>query len=242
MKVNVALDRLVVLGDCHLGNPLFQRQPALLDFLRFQCDQRFNLCINGDLVDILQASLARIGRDVPDVFSRLREFKAKDLEVYYVVGNHDILLEQFLDDWHIFRVTPFLNVTSGSQHIRIEHGHIYDPDFVRSTRVYQFMAVIAGKILALYPKAYRIWQIFEKIRYRTSPSKDCISGENPSYREAAQMIMARGFDKVIFGHSHRAGEVEFDSDRRYVNCGSWLFEMPYVTIIDGVMNLQHWRQ
>lgn len=82
MKVNVTLDRLVVFGDCHLGNPLFYRQSQLLDFLRFHSDQKFNLFINGDLVDILQASLARIGRDVPDVFSRLREFKLNDLEVY----------------------------------------------------------------------------------------------------------------------------------------------------------------
>jgi UDP-2,3-diacylglucosamine pyrophosphatase LpxH len=214
----------------------------LLDFLRFHCDQKFNLCINGDLVDILQASMAKIGSDVPDVFSRLRDFKVNGLDVYYVVGNHDILLEQFLDDWHIFRVTPFLNVTSGSQRIRIEHGHIYDPDFIRSTGLYQFMAAFFGKVLAVYPKSYHLWQLFEKIRYRTNSYDDRISGENPSYGEAAEMIMARGFDKVIFGHSHKAGEVEFESDMRYINCGSWLFETPYVTIIDGEITLQHWRQ
>lgn len=104
------------------------------------------------------------------------------------------------------------------------------------------MGVVFGKILAVCPQAYRIWQIFEKIRYRATSHKNCIAGENPSYGEAAEMIMARGFDKVIFAQSHQAGEVEFGSDMRYINCGSWLFEMPYVTVIDGKIILRRWQE
>jgi UDP-2,3-diacylglucosamine pyrophosphatase LpxH len=94
----------------------------------------FSLCINGDGLDIVQMSPGTADTRAAVATAQLRRSPKPGLKVYYVVGNHDILIEHFLADWGGIVTVPFLNVRSGDLRIRIDHGHLHDEMFLRFPR------------------------------------------------------------------------------------------------------------
>lgn len=249
MLISVSEERLLVVSDVHLGNGMFRSRRPFVEFLNFAAQNGYNLCINGDGVDIIQTSIRQVSRDLGECAASLRKFRHRDLRVYYVVGNHDIVLENFLDDWEVLHVVPFLNVTSGTQRIRIEHGHIYDPAFVKYPGVYTVAMVIGGIALRIHPQVYRACDKFKDVLRRVfrleshSVSDDVelgerIPGEPPAFQQSAEEIAKHGFDYVLFGHTHCRGRVRLGSGAEYLNTGSWLFEPYYVEIDRGEVTMK----
>lgn len=247
MITSITEQRLVVVSDVHLGNRLFHARRPFLDFLRRVRKAGYGLCINGDGVDIIQTTLRQITRDLADCTTELRKFRQENLPVYYTVGNHDIVLEHFLDDWEIIRLAPFLNLSSGDQRIRIEHGHLYDDSFVNHPKIYVLSTLLGGAALRIHPKAYKLLEsgrpLLEGFGHlvgrlgghaEAEPEAEpgeTIPNEPKGFRERAHEISQHGFDAVIFGHTHHEGSITLGTGATYINTGSWLFE-PYFAEID----------
>lgn len=240
MIIDLNQPRLLIVSDLHVGNPYSLAGRALGAFFDYATRERFNVCINGDGFEILQASLATIANDSVDVMNRIRAHLDAGLKVYYVVGNHDIVLEHFLSNWVGLEITPFLNVTSGNVRIRVEHGHLYDPSFVKSPVFYEFVTRLAGPFLRLYPDVYRLWSLYENVKQRIANAFSGSLVQQSVYYEAADMLLRRGFDVVIFGHTHRPEDVTFGEGRRYVNSGNWVRGGSYVEIDNGTVSLKTW--
>src|SRR5690606_17487144 len=106
--------------------------------------------------------------------------------------------------------------------------------------MYEWMTRMAGPVLHLYPDVYRLWSMYEESKarvrrwYRRGPQHESI------YCESADMLLRRGFDVVIFGHTHQPLDVELAPGRRYVNSGNWMRGGSFVEIIDGQVELKHW--
>ena len=241
MTINVTSDRLVVISDLHLGNPYCETKDLTLSFLRWASEEGYDICINGDGLEIAQVSFARLARDVPDALMMLRTLLRAGSRIYYVVGNHDIALENFLNDWGQFIVSPFLNLESGGKRVRIEHGHLYDPFFIRHPRLYEMSTEAGGLLLRLHPGFYQGWMRLERFQsLRRARRGEAIVGESPAFAEAAREISHRGFDAVVFGHTHHVGRVDLGGGATYVNPGSWLLGTHYVEIIQGEVRLREW--
>jgi UDP-2,3-diacylglucosamine pyrophosphatase LpxH len=235
--------RLVVLSDLHLGNPFSSVRRRTVEFLDWAAREGIDICLNGDGFEVAQVSFARLTQDVPEVLRALKNAHARGSRVYYVVGNHDIVFEHFLSDWGFLRLAPFLNVRSGVARIRVEHGHLYDPFFVAYPRLYDFCTWLGGLALKISPGLYRQWIRFEKLRGRSFSrcGTSGISGEPASFYAAASNLEARGFDGVVFGHTHHAGQSSLPLGGRYLNPGSWMLGSKYVYIDDGVIELREYR-
>ena len=147
MIVDATLKRALVVSDLHIGNPFSDASRSFGSFLEYAERERFHVCINGDGLEILQTSFANLASDASDVIRRIRALIARGLSVYYVVGNHDIVLEHYLESWADIRICPFLNLRSGGRRIRVEHGHLYDPFFVNHPRLYESLTRAAGPLL-----------------------------------------------------------------------------------------------
>lgn len=240
MITSIVSDRLVVISDLHLGNPFSNAKKKVIPFLKWAAQEKFDVCINGDGLEIAQASFSKVAFEVPEFFRALGEFKKAGREVYYVTGNHDIALEHFLEDWGVMKVSPFLNVSSGDQRIRIEHGHIYDPFFVKFPVLYESLTHLAGLLLKLHPEFYRAWISFERWTSKLRAKKSGIIGEQPHFREAALELSRRGFDAIVFGHTHHAGVSALETGSTYLNAGSWMLTPHYVKIEKGVVSLVEW--
>jgi len=234
-------EKLVVISDLHLGNPFSQAKKMVLPFLRKKAAEGYDICINGDGLEIAQASFAKIAFEVPEFFRVLGDIRRKGREIYYITGNHDIALEHFLEDWGMMKVSPFLNVQSGDSRIRIEHGHVYDPFFVKNPVLYERLTHFAGYLLMIQPKIYHLWIRFERWKSKLRAKKTGIVGEHPSFREAASELSRRGFDVVVFGHTHHPGSVELENGSQYLNPGSWMLSTHYISIDQGQVALKEWQ-
>ena len=233
-------DRLIVVSDLHLGNPFCRAKNSLVEFLKWVCDQEVSLCINGDGLDIMQTSLVKLAQAIPEVFHQFRRIMARGCCVYYTIGNHDIVLEHLLDAWGGLRIVPFLNVHSGEKRIRIEHGHLYDPFYVKKPMVYEGLGKMAGYALQVVPDLYRIWAQYEEMRSRRHLEDEGIPGEAPAFFHAAETLMSRGFDAVVLGHTHHVGSASRGDGKVYVNAGSWLLEPHFVFIENGEISVDRW--
>jgi UDP-2,3-diacylglucosamine pyrophosphatase LpxH len=166
-----------------------------------------------------------------------------------------MVLEHFFEDWDLFTLAPFLNVTSGDLRVRIEHGHLYDPFFIKMPELYEIVTHIAGFFLSMTPWWYKFWMGLEKwwykfwmgfdkmlgyLRQRKTRKQNIVGivGEAPSISQAARRILDRGFDAVVFGHTHHPGEVDINN-LKYFNSGSWLLHTLYVEITDGTISLKN---
>jgi UDP-2,3-diacylglucosamine pyrophosphatase LpxH len=231
-------DRLVVISDLHLGNPFSNSKKKVIPFLKWAAKEKYDVCINGDGLEIAQSSFSKVAFEVPEFLRALSELRRAGREVYYITGNHDIALEHFLEDWGMMKVSPFLNVHSGDLRVRIEHGHIYDPFFVKYPVLYDRLTHFAGFLLKINPKIYKLWILFEKWTSYRRAKKSGIVGEQPHFREAAEELSNRGFDAVIFGHTHHAGEKSLENGNRYFNTGSWMLTTHYAKIEAGKVSLE----
>jgi UDP-2,3-diacylglucosamine pyrophosphatase LpxH len=237
MITNIRSDKMVVISDMHLGNPFSKARERVLPFIHWAANSGYDICINGDGLEIAQASFSKIAVEVPELLRAIGQVSRAGRNVYYIIGNHDILLEHFLEDWGMMKVSPFLNVTSGDKRIRIEHGHIYDPFFIKHPRLYEAATFFGGLVLKIWPNFYRGWISFERFKSRWRARKLGIVGEHPSFQEAANEISKRGFDSVIFGHTHHPGQRQLDNGVMYYNPGSWMRQSQYVVIDSGEVKL-----
>ncbi len=242
MITTIRASRLAIISDLHLGNPFNRRRGEIIAFLHWAAEAGYDIVINGDGLEIAQASLASVARDVPEFVHALRRLSTEGRTVYYVVGNHDIALENFLEDWGSLRVAPFLNIESGGKRIRVEHGHLYDPFFVKSPRLYEAATWLGGVLLKIYPPLYRAWIGLERWRSYWRLKTRGIVGEPPEFAEAAREIARRGFDFVIFGHTHHSGQIQLDDGASYLNPGSWLLASNFVEISEGEVSLRAWER
>jgi UDP-2,3-diacylglucosamine pyrophosphatase LpxH len=236
--------KLAVISDLHLGNPFSKAKGPTVEFFHWAAQEGYDIVINGDGFEIAQVSFAKIARDVPEVFHAIKTFTSKGHNIYYVIGNHDIVLENFLNDWGGFKMAPFLNVWSGGQRLRIEHGHLYDPFFVKSPELYEFVTWLAGLALNLHPSLYKAWVGFEKFKskYIWKKTEGGIVGEHSAFRDAAIELSQRGFDYVVFGHTHHAGQTALPEGRHYFNTGSWLMGTPFLDINNGKIEFKRWTR
>lgn len=240
MITAAATKKMVVISDLHLGNPFSSVRRRTVEFIDWAAAHGYDICINGDGFDVAQVSLRRFTHDVPEVLQALRAAVAEGRQVFYVVGNHDIVFEHFLSDCFGFRLAPFLNVSSGASRFRVEHGHLYDPFFVASPRLYDFCTWLGGLALKVHPSLYRMWIRFERLKSRFARVRaggQGIVGESVSFFESASRIEARGFDAVVFGHTHHTGKARLPLGGEYLNPGSWMLGSHFVKIDEGAISL-----
>ena len=251
MNIEATEEHLVVISDLHLGNPASSARTRLVAFLDYIRDTSASVCVNGDGFDILQTSFSRLAADAIPVINRLKTLRTDGRNIYYVVGNHDIVLEHFLEEWSLCCLSPFLNLRSGDRRIRIEHGHLYDPFFARSPQLYGLATRLARYALFAVPDTYELWahaqQRLQEARRRRAGGAATADANGlrhtpllgSPYHEAASRILRRGFDAVVFGHTHFAGMVTLP-EGIYVNAGNWLSGATYVEIIQGELVVRSW--
>lgn len=249
MITDLVEDRLLITSDIHLGSFSCQAGGPFTRFFEFACANGFNICINGDGIDVLHTTLGHITRDVSRVLSNLKHMLRGHTRIYYVIGNHDIVLEHFLSDWGPLRLVPFLNITSGTLRIRVEHGHLYDPFFMKHPNLQSGLTTFMGIFLRMRPHWYSWHNTVRRIRYREAEASSSqrdkdgrlyIPGQNPAFIQAADELARRGFDYVVMGHTHAPGIFELSGGKKYVNTGSWFHHPHYAKIENGSLELKLW--
>lgn len=253
MITDVREERLLVTSDSHIGSFFCDARRGLLRFIEYAGSNGFNVCINGDGIDVQHTSLRRMAAEASAFLGELRRLTERHgVTVYYTIGNHDIILEHYVGDWGGLRLVPFLNVRSGAKRIRIEHGHLYDPFLMKHPDLQDALTRFGGLICRVYPPWYHWHKIYKVVKYRYTRTlfgrqRDAevspLTDDSPTFFDAAEELARRGFDAVIFGHTHRPGTVPLNGSRAmYYNTGSWFGQPHYITITGGDVELKPWVQ
>jgi UDP-2,3-diacylglucosamine pyrophosphatase LpxH len=250
MITDVRENRLLVTSDTHIGNRFCDARRGLVRWLDYACAHNYNVCINGDGIELQYTSLRRFTTETAALLRDIRRI-ASEITIYYTIGNHDIILEHYLGEWGGLRLVPYLNVTSGTKRIRIEHGHLYDTSLMTRPDLRHGLRRFFYFLCRIYPPGFHWHEKYQILRYRyirrllghdrhllDSPMTRDVS---PSFHEAAEDLAQRGFDAVIFGHTHRHGVLPLNGNRaRYLNTGSWFDQPHYVVIDNGEVELRPW--
>jgi UDP-2,3-diacylglucosamine hydrolase len=161
--------------------------------------------------------------------------------VHYIAGNHDFALGPFLTDELGLVVYPHsfegelqgkrLHVCHGDGLLRIDVGYRIMSRMLRSRlnqRLYRMLHPTLGIGLAAWVSA---------LSRRTSrgPLSESILSE---YRRQAGRVLARGFDAVVYGHTHYP-ELYCGAQGTYCNTGEWMRQYTYAKLEAGELTL--WR-
>ncbi|HEX5474618.1 MAG TPA: metallophosphoesterase [Vicinamibacterales bacterium] len=252
MITNVREERLLITSDTHIGSYFCNARPHLVPFLEYAAAGGYNVCFNGDGIDVLHTSLRKITAEtaalLADTQRVLQKYPA--LTIYYTVGNHDIILEHYMAEWSRMRLVPFLNVLSGDKRYRVEHGHLYDPFFIRHPDLQNAMTRFSYYLCRLHPAWYHWFKRYHTAKLRLkrrlfggNVDETLIEGgEGPAFVEAAGELAQRGFDAVVFGHTHNENVLPLKgTEAVYYNTGSWFGQPYYVEIDHGAIALKPWR-
>jgi hypothetical protein len=124
---------------------------------------------------------------------------------------------------------------------------MYDEMFLKFPRLYFAFMLIGRMAILVGPRVYdalhrlnlAIIGSVEWILARFGGGKgrdpgeaeDALAGERECFRQGAEDVGMRGFDAVVFGHTHLPGAREFESKVKYYNTGAW-FSTPYCVAIE----------
>jgi UDP-2,3-diacylglucosamine pyrophosphatase LpxH len=223
--------RTIFISDVHLGTKGCKAE-LLNSFLKaHRCE---NLFLVGDIIDGWRISSTkwywpsahnRVVRQI------LHKSEKEKTNVFYVVGNHDEFLREYIAE-HNFEmgnikiVNEFRHETAKGENLWVIHGDAYDG----ITRHHRWVALAgdAGYNFLLWSnrwfngirRAFNLpyWSLSKAIKHKVKKAVSYIfEYENTIARETAK----RKLDGVVCGHIHHA-EMKTINGIRYYNCGDWV--------------------
>src|ERR1043166_1657823 len=239
-------NRLVSVGDAHLGAVPREVEEAFLAFLDGVPDQGDGLLVNGDLFDFWFAYRRAVPRAGIRVVARLAAV-ARRIPVWMTGGNHDRWAGSFWDQELGIHFAPeelYLRLGPGS--VLAVHG-----DGVAEARWAGRMIhrvsrhpLTTATYRLLHPDA-GLWLVQRFSRHLADPGRDaaCLDRAALLQREWATRRLrdAGDISLLIMGHTHRPALEEPFPGRRYLNPGAWLDGLRYAVATETTAELRQFR-
>lgn len=235
--------RTVFLSDLHLGTRDCKADEcrSLLKHIRAE-----KIVLVGDIVDAWALSRGSRWRKRHTRFVRtlLKKIEQEDVEVLYLRGNHDDVLERFL---------PF---ALGRLHIAKEHVHraadgrrylcVHGDGFDAISTHHRWLAVLGSlgydvllMVNRLYNR-YRTWrgrEYYSVSRAIKGKVKSAVNFIGHYEQQLQNLALKRQCDGIIAGHVHHPAD-SMIGKVRYLNCGDWVETMSAVVeYADGRMEM-----
>ncbi|MCX6865709.1 MAG: glycosyltransferase [Verrucomicrobia bacterium] len=239
--------RTVFISDVHLGSPDSKAREAV-DFLKHvKCAK---LVLNGDIIDAwsLRRGAKWSDRHTKFVRTVLKMSEKDDVEVIYLRGNHDDVLDRFLPlaFGPIKFVREHIHESITGKHYLVVHGDGFDS--VSSHHRWLAMAGSVGYDLLLYfNRIYNRWRAWrghayfslsQKIKARV---KSAVSYIDRYEIQLQQLALHRHCEGIICGHIHTPEDRQV-GDVHYLNSGDWVESLSAVVEhLDGRFELIHYE-
>jgi len=217
--------RTIILSDIHLGSR-YSRSNDVVEFLKEnKCE---TLILNGDIID--GWALKRGGSWNESHMRCIRKFLkiSKNSKVYWIRGNHDDFLYDFLPfklgNIKILEDMDYIGL-DGNRYF-VLHGDVFDV-FVKDMKWLAKLGSIGYDLSLWLNKWYNKYRILvgkeyfslsKLIKNSVKKASSYIGDfENHMIKHAKQL----GYDGVICGHIHKA-EISKINGIYYMNSGDWV--------------------
>lgn len=231
----MAGERLVIVGDAHLGQVPATVEQALLRFLEEAPSLGDCLLVNGDLFDFwfsYRRVVPRAGFAVAAALAML----ARRLPVVMTGGNHDRWGHSFWSTDAGIRFEPLeAAFTAAGGRVLALHGDGV-AEAHRSAlvmhRVTRHPATIA--LFRLLHPDVGFWLVDRMSRRLADSTRDPTVLDRAQERQrrwaAARLAAEPGPATLVMSHTHRPAADEPHPGRRYLNPGAWIAERRYAIV------------
>jgi len=237
--------RTIWISDIHLGTRGCKAE-FLLDFLRH--NESDTLYLVGDIVDGWRLSKSWYwAQSHNDVIQKILRKARKGTEVFYIPGNHDEWLRDYveLQLGGVLLIAEAIHHTADGRRLLVVHGDAYD-GVVRYAR---WLALMGDRA---YDGALRLNHVFNLLRrrfgypywslsaYLKAKVKNAVQFASDYANAIAAEARVRQCDGVVCGHIHQAGIRDLGGVL-YCNDGDWVESCTaLVEHFDGRLEIVHW--
>jgi UDP-2,3-diacylglucosamine pyrophosphatase LpxH len=241
--------RSIFISDVHLGTKECKAD-YLCEFLKQNDCERLYLV--GDIVDAWQlAKKVYWPQSHSNVIRRILTKAKRGTRVYYILGNHDEILRNWLGFGLKFGRIRIMNEqvheTVDGRLLLVTHGDLFDGITVMAPwlawlgdSAYQlalWMNNIFNRTRSLIGMDY--WSMSKFLKHNV---KRAVSFIFEFEKNLAQMCHKQGYAGVICGHIHTP-EMKEINQVLYMNCGDWVESCTaLVEHMDGRFELIHWKE
>ena len=217
--------RTIVISDLHLGST-YSRAKDVTDFLsKNKCE---TLILNGDIIDGWALKRGSSWNDEHMKCIRKIIKKSKTTKVYWLRGNHDDFLHEFIPfDFGKILLREDLEYmgVNGKKYL-VLHGDIFDV-FINKMKWLAKIGSVGYDFTLWMNKWYNKYRAFRGLEYFSLSQKI-----KASVKEATNFIgdfenhmvvhaKSLNCDGVICGHIHKA-EIKLIDGLEYMNSGDWV--------------------
>ncbi len=234
------MGKLITISDLHFWGPEDALYRAFLKFLDERIENGDRLVLVGDVFDLFVGGKKVFVERYFELIARLRDFRNRGVEVFYIEGNHDFHLEDVFDDCpHVHLYADHLNMTWGNRSILFSHGDRVNPkDY--GYHAFRFLThnIVTQCLIAALPG-----ELIDKVgctMSRASRDRHYEATEEivQLFRNYACDQISSGHDLVVMGHIHHFEDMRFRIDSRecqYVNAGYPRKHRRYFEMAEGDM-------
>jgi UDP-2,3-diacylglucosamine pyrophosphatase LpxH len=184
-----------------------------------------------------------------DVIQKLLRKARKGVKVYYIPGNHDEVMRDYLGMHFggVLVANEMIHETLDGKRLLILHGDAFDT-VVRYAR---WLAILGDKAYAValvlnhwFNRArlalgLPYWSLSAYLKHKVKNAVNFIGEFETALAAEARR---RGADGVVCGHIHKA-ELRQIGDILYANDGDWVESCTaLVERLDGVLEIVHWAE
>jgi UDP-2,3-diacylglucosamine pyrophosphatase LpxH len=197
-------------SDLHLGSDV-SRSKELLEVLQSYSFKR--LILLGDIFDDL--NFKRLRRDHWEMLSWLRKLSDPDrnVEIVWILGNHDVLLENISHFIGIQLCDKYAWEHRGKRFLAI-HGHQFDRFLEENVVVSEIATILYLWVQKLDTRRQRFSRLLKRL------SKKWLRLSHQVAVRAARYGRMQGADYVFCGHTHHAACLQLEGVS-YFNTGCW---------------------
>lgn len=230
--------KMVILSDLHLWGPEDPLYRALIHFIQDKLSDGDKFFIVGDLFDLFIGN-KQIFRDrYKDLIQSLKNLEKRNIETFYIEGNHDFHLENLFEDCpHIRLYSDSLHYEWDGRKFHFAHG-----DKINWKDVgYQLFRAVTRSLVGQCITEAIPGPVLDKIGktmstasrgYHPAPNEQVVR----LFRNYACDQISNGYDFVVMGHSHYLDEMRFRVDShegQYVNVGYPRKHKKYLELTQG---------
>lgn len=238
---NRTKDRIYFISDAHLDirESPSEREDRLLAVFRKASNEASHLYIVGDLFDFWFEYKYAIPAAYLKVVSTLLDLTRSGLKVYYIPGNHDFWMRDFLyRQAGVVLTDDFFDVHHFGKKILITHGD----GIGKNDRGYRFIKRFFRNRFCIWLYSQLPVNMAYRLAMRTSKASRLYTdarkiSDSADYIEFAKRMFDDGYDAVIMGHVHKPEIVEMESGV-YVNCGDFFENFSFVVLDDSGFHLK----
>lgn len=244
--------KIYFLSDIHLGARYFPDRRAheamVAGFLDSICADAEALVLDGDILDYWYEYRTVVPRGYIRFFGSLARLADAGVKIFWLTGNHDIWLFDYLrDEIGLTVIDGNLGLTVGDKKLLITHGDAIG----KIDKGYAMLRSIFRCRFCqwLYASVHPRWTVGFAHNWSKSSRKAAEGGSKEfegkmreNVMEAAEIFFSEhpDYDFLVLGHHHVVVDMEIVQKKRLIILGDWIEHFTYGELQDGRFTLKKW--